>query len=68
MPIGRFGVFKPFEQVFRLEDWQDYKIEMRKADSLKTLDDTELEAKFAYYRTFQISDHNPKWAEFRIDW
>lgn len=71
MPIGKFGVFKPTDHVFRIADWEDYRIDMQRIMSKGALeqfgsDPQKLFERF--FRTFQISDHHLKWAEFRIDW
>lgn len=69
MPIGKAGVSNAFEHVFRLEDWEDYRIEMKKGTSANSNSRLSEEGRFKrYYRTYQISDHHLKWAEFRIDW
>lgn len=68
MPIGRFGVFKPTDFVFRLEDWNEYSIDMQRMIGADRRESTSLEELFERFRTFQISDHHLRWAEFRVDW
>lgn len=69
MPFGQSGVFRPFDHVFRDEDADSYLIDMRRLvdpGRLEGKDPVEVFARM--FRSFQISDHALKWAEFRIGW
>ena len=68
MPIGRFDVFRPTDYVFRLEDWEEYRIEMQKLITKRAKENSEGDKLFQQFRTFQISDHHLRWAEFVLDW
>lgn len=62
------GVFDYFEQVFRLEDFEQYKKEMKEARDKGTSNNKVVdEAYYKKWRTYQMSDHLPMWAEFDIN-
>lgn len=61
-PFGRVGVFPIFDHVYRDGDRDDYKIDVALASGAPA----EAGKNFDMYRTFQMSDHYPKWAEFRF--
>lgn len=68
LEFGRVGVFPVFDYVFRDEDWQDYKIDyLRLFDPDSPPSQEDWQNMYRIWRTFQISDHFPKWAEFRLD-
>lgn len=54
---GRAGVFDCYEHLYRDADAEVFAAEMAK---------TKLK-KFRTWRTYQLSDHLPMWAEFRVD-
>lgn len=54
---GRAGVFDYYEHIYRDADAEVFAAEMA-ATSLK---------KFRTWRSYQLSDHLPMWAEFRVD-
>lgn len=63
---GSYGVFNPFKSIFRPRDSETYhKLGMKNG---KWPDTPEARKKyFRTWRTFQLSDHLPLWAELRID-
>lgn len=66
--ILKAGIFDYYEQVYKLSDFEQYKKQMNEA--LKNSTSTTKEATEEYYkkwRTYQMSDHLPMWAEFDID-
>lgn len=54
MRVGRFGVIDFFQSVFTLDQQNEYYADKRGGSS------------YATWRTFQMSDHLPKWAEVRF--
>lgn len=54
---GRAGVFDVYEHIYRDEDAAVFQPEMAQTN-LK---------QFRTWRTYQLSDHLPMWAEFRVD-
>ena len=70
MHFGAVGVFPVFDYVFRDHGWQRYKIDFARIipARLVNIANDELEKDYRrMMRTYQISDHFPKWAEFRIE-
>ena len=62
------GVFDYFEHVFREDDFDQYKDAMKAAR--KNGNGTAKAPDLTYYkkwRTYQMSDHLPMWAEFDIN-
>lgn len=68
LTFGKSGIFKVFDYVFRDEEWEDYQIDLRRIAGNRRFQDEDPERFYDRARTFQISDHHLKWAEFRIDW
>ncbi|MDH3753482.1 MAG: endonuclease/exonuclease/phosphatase family protein [Acidimicrobiia bacterium] len=59
------GVFKPFNTVFKTGDRADYDEAMLATSNGQDHDD--LDAYYADWRTYQISDHNPLWARLQVN-
>jgi len=68
LKFGAYGVFDPFEYVFRLQDYLHYKIDLARLYDLNETSDNDLKKSYERLRTYQLSDHKIKWAEFRVDW
>ena len=69
MMMGLYGIFEPTEFVFRLQDADRYQIDFqrRRVQSGKEPFHN-YPRSYLNARTFEISDHILKWAEFRTDW
>lgn len=69
--FGSVGIVNTFENVFRDNDAEIYKIDFQKILGEKVSKKIKVGDYEKYYkrqlRTFQISDHFPKWAEFRMN-
>lgn len=66
--ILKAGVFDYFEQVFKMNDLERYKKEMKAVLDQGTAKNKEVtEAYYKKWRTYQMSDHLPMWVEFDID-
>lgn len=60
------GLVAFFDTVYKESDALDYREEMK--DKIEGKTDEQVEKYFkTYYRTFQLSDHQPLWVELRID-
>jgi hypothetical protein len=74
---GRAGAFDYYEHVFKADDSSTYRpyideyIEKRHAAGKKSpkkpADAAAALSQFKTWRTYQMSDHLPLWAEFRVD-
>jgi hypothetical protein len=67
LAIGRSGVFKPLEHVFRETDMDEYRVDLARLEAARP-GRGDVQSAYRMLRTFQISDHHVKWAEFRLDW
>lgn len=56
LAVGRSGALDFFESVFRADQEDEYHAEMKGA------------SRYEQWRSFQMSDHIPKWAEFELSW
>ena len=61
------GLFDPFKSVFRKEDEEIYKKHMKKKKKNES-DKDEYYKSYNRWKTYQLSDHNPLWVEFKIDY
>lgn len=68
LAFGKVGVFKVLDHVFREDDWNLYKVDISRGDKEGRLSGNDPESYYRRFRTYQISDHHVKWAEFRVDW
>jgi len=67
LAFGRVGSFNPFDHIMRSDDFSLYKTEAAR-DMNWGSDETRNKRLYHRWRSFQISDHRVKWAEFRMDW
>lgn len=62
--FGEVGTFPVFDYVFRDSDWSSYKIDFKRISNRGA---AVTDGMYRRLRMNQISDHLPKWAEFRLD-
>lgn len=62
LKIGRFGVYYYYDHVFRDDHEVNYRVEMGE----KYLETPNRPKYYDNWRTYQMSDHIVKWAEFRM--
>lgn len=65
--VPRKGVFRFIDSVFRDHDLELYDAEMKATCGKKYENTKDKKAFYKKWRTFQMSDHCPLWAELRID-
>lgn len=69
LEFGEFGVFRALDYVFREDEWGEYRIDLRRIVGERIFENKDPEEVFrSRLRHYQISDHQLKWAEFRVDW
>lgn len=61
------GAFQLFQSVMRDDDAAEYLADAARADNGAGLNDAELRAYYAKWRSYQISDHAPLWARVGIN-
>ncbi len=65
--LSQTGTFNPFDYVMRGEDMPLYKSELARDVELTNNIDRNTNL-YMRWRSAQISDHQVKWAEFKMDW